>query len=81
MKLNSNLTLPCLCSIKGTGGVRANVDIICVIDISGSMFGQKIALVRDTMRYVVEMLSPQDRLSIVVYNNQGIRLCPFKFVN
>lgn len=57
------------------------MDIVCVIDISGSMCGQKIALVRDTMKYVVEMLTPNDRLSIMVYNNSGTRLCPFMFVN
>ena len=57
------------------------MDIVCVIDISGSMSGQKIALVRDTMKYVVEMLTPNDRLSIMVYNDNGTRLCPFMFVN
>lgn len=50
---------------KGTGGVRANVDIICVIDISGLMFGQKVALVRNTIRYVVEIQIGCRLLSII----------------
>lgn len=53
IKLNKNITLPCICSIKGINGVRTNVDLICVIDISGSMHGYKIALVRDALKYVV----------------------------
>jgi hypothetical protein len=57
IKMGVKQVLPCLCSIKGIGGARANVDIVCVIDISGSMHGQKIALVRDTMRYVLDMLT------------------------
>lgn len=69
---------PSLCSIKGYGGSRANVDIICVIDISGSMSGSKIDFVRKTMMYVLEMLTENDRLSIVVYDDNGKRLTPLK---
>lgn len=45
------------------------------------MSGEKIQLVRDTMKYVLKMLTPKDRLSIAVYENHGTRICPFKFVN
>lgn len=57
------------------------MDVLCLIDQSGSMFGEKIQLVRDTMKYVLKMLTPKDRLSIAVYENVGSRVCPFKFVN
>lgn len=33
------------------------------------------------MNYLIKMLTPKDRLSIAVYENEGIRMCPFTFVN
>jgi Mg-chelatase subunit ChlD len=41
--------LPALCSIKTIGGNRTNVDLICVIDVSGSMAGLKLNLVKSTL--------------------------------
>jgi len=38
--------LPAMCSIKASGGTRTSVDLICVVDVSGSMSGEKINLVR-----------------------------------
>jgi Mg-chelatase subunit ChlD len=35
-----------MCSIVTSGGFRSSVDLICVIDISGSMQGEKIELVK-----------------------------------
>lgn len=31
--------LPAMCSLKTSGGIRSSVDLICVIDVSGSMSG------------------------------------------
>lgn len=31
-----------MCSLKTSGGSRSNLDLICVIDVSGSMNGEKI---------------------------------------
>jgi hypothetical protein len=45
------------------------------------MMGYKIQLVRDTMNYLIKMLTPKDRLSIAVYESLGGRVCPFSFVN
>lgn len=45
--------LPAMCSIKTSGGARTNVDLICVIDVSGSMSGDKIQLVKSTMKYLL----------------------------
>ncbi len=70
-----------MCSIQASGGSRAAVDLICVIDISGSMTGQKIDLVRSTMKYVVELLTSKDRLSIILYDELGHRICPLLLGN
>ena len=38
-KLKEAQTLPAMISLKTEGGSRTNVDLICVIDVSGSMSG------------------------------------------
>ena len=67
--MGQSVTIPGICSFLTEGGTRTNADIICVIDQSGSMMGQKIALVRETMKYVLNLLTPNDRLSVIVYEN------------
>ena len=41
-KLKEAVDLPAMATIKSEGGSRTNVDLICVIDNSGSMSGEKI---------------------------------------
>ena len=80
VKLKEAQTLPAMVSLKTEGGSRTSVDLICVIDVSGSMSGQKIELVKNTMKYLVEALTPSDRLSIITFNMKGERLCGLKCV-
>jgi Mg-chelatase subunit ChlD len=57
---------------------RQPLDIICVLDVSGSMRGDKIRLVQDAVRFVIRESQPQDRLSIVAFNQgatRPLRLC------
>ena len=69
-----------MCSIKTSGGSKSNVDLICVVDVSGSMNGEKIQLVRDTLKYLLEALSPADRLSIITFESYGVRINGLKAV-
>ena len=48
---------------------RAAVDIVAVIDRSGSMGGGKLDLVKKTLHFVVSQLTPKDRLCLIVYDN------------
>lgn len=79
-KLREEVMLPAMCSIKTEGGSRTSVDLICVIDVSGSMSGEKIELVKSTMKYLLEALTPADRLSIITFESWGDRLCGLKCV-
>jgi hypothetical protein len=37
---------------------KVNADLICVIDISGSMSGAKIHLVRESLKVLIDMMDP-----------------------
>eukprot|EP01112_Ceratiomyxa_fruticulosa_P005900 TRINITY_DN16710_c0_g1_i1.p1 TRINITY_DN16710_c0_g1~~TRINITY_DN16710_c0_g1_i1.p1 ORF type:complete len:118 (-),score=23.47 TRINITY_DN16710_c0_g1_i1:101-454(-) len=50
---------------------RAPIDLIVVIDASGSMAGEKLALVKNTLHFVVNQLKKEDRLSIISFNSEG----------
>ncbi|KAJ9189337.1 hypothetical protein P3X46_000645 [Hevea brasiliensis] len=57
-----------------TGGDSSNnrpgLDLVAVLDVSGSMEGEKIAKVKTAMLFVIKKLSPIDRLSIVPVANE-----------
>lgn len=53
---------------------RPPVDVICVLDVSGSMQGTKISLVQDAVRFVVDELRAEDRLSLVRFNHSSERV-------
>ncbi len=44
------------------------IDLVCVVDQSGSMRGEKIQLLRKTLSYITDQLNEYDRLSIVSFN-------------
>jgi Mg-chelatase subunit ChlD len=48
---------------------RASIDIVCVIDVSFSMMGQKIDLVKQTLLFMIEQLKEEDRLSLVEFSS------------
>ncbi len=39
VRLGEKTVLPAMVSISSSGGIRSSVDLICVIDVSGSMQG------------------------------------------
>jgi uncharacterized protein with von Willebrand factor type A (vWA) domain len=48
-----------------------------VVDVSGSMIGKKIDLVKDSLRYLMKILGPDDRISIVVFSTVSHYLTPW----
>jgi len=55
---------------------KAPLDLVCVIDHSGSMSGQKMELVKESFKYLLKFLGDADRLSIVIFDDQASRLVP-----
>ena len=50
---------------------KCNADLICVIDISGSMDGEKIDLVKESLKILVEMMDKNDRLALILFDNNA----------
>ncbi|XP_078166237.1 uncharacterized protein LOC144560890 [Carex rostrata] len=64
--------------LTGEGKTRSRLDLVTVLDLSASMFGDRLDNLRDAMLYVIKKLSPVDRLSIVRYSTKAQRLCPLR---
>ncbi|MFY0531203.1 vWA domain-containing protein [Nannocystis pusilla] len=50
---------------------RAPLNLVAVIDKSGSMSGQPLDLVRESLYRVLDQLGPDDQLSIVLYGDRA----------
>ncbi|MCL7034640.1 hypothetical protein MKW94_027352 [Papaver nudicaule] len=55
---------------------RPPIDLVTVLDVSGSMTGRKIELLKRAMGFVIENLGPSDRLSVVSFSSNARRLFP-----
>jgi Ca-activated chloride channel family protein len=56
--------------------VKKPVDVVVVMDVSGSMQGNKISAARDSLIDFIELLDDRDRLQIVLFNMVLIDLTP-----
>lgn len=61
-------------SVQSSLSSRPNIDLVCVIDNSGSMEGEKITNVKKTLRLLLELMGENDRISLIVFNSEGTRL-------
>uniref|UniRef100_A0A0E0JLL5 VWFA domain-containing protein n=1 Tax=Oryza punctata TaxID=4537 RepID=A0A0E0JLL5_ORYPU len=59
---------------------RAGLDLVAVIDVSGSMDGDGIDKAKTALQFVIRKLSDLDRLCIVTFSTDATRLCPLRFV-
>ncbi|KAL0460713.1 UNVERIFIED_CONTAM: E3 ubiquitin-protein ligase WAV3 [Sesamum latifolium] len=57
---------------------RAPVDLVTVLDVSGSMAGTKLALLKQAMGFVIQNLGPSDRLSVIAFSSSARRLFPLR---
>ena len=47
------------------------VDLICVVDVSGSMSGSRISLVKESLKYLTKLMDNRDRLAIVAFTDSA----------
>ncbi|KAK3157723.1 hypothetical protein QOZ80_2AG0127070 [Eleusine coracana subsp. coracana] len=57
---------------------RAPLDLVTVLDVSGSMAGSKLALLKRAMSFVIDCLGPNDRLSVIAFSTSAWRLFPLR---
>ena len=57
---------------------RVPIDLVAALDMSGSMGGAKLKLVQEAMEFVIQMLGPRDRISIVAFSTQAWRVMGLK---
>ncbi|XVF39700.1 hypothetical protein PTKIN_Ptkin01aG0054000 [Pterospermum kingtungense] len=58
--------------------LRAPIDLVTVLDVSGSMTGAKLQMLKRAMRLVISSLGSADRLSIVAFSATSKRLLPLR---
>ncbi|KAI3460090.1 hypothetical protein Pfo_016753 [Paulownia fortunei] len=57
---------------------RAPIDLVTVLDVSGSMTGAKLEMLKRAMRLVISSLGSADRLSILAFSAAPKRLLPLR---
>ncbi|KAK4768906.1 hypothetical protein SAY86_027056 [Trapa natans] len=60
---------------------RAPIDLVTVLDVSASMAGNKLHVMKRSMRLVISSLTDTDRLSIVAFSATSKRLLPLRRMN
>ena len=49
----------------------SHADLICIIDISGSMSGRKIELVKKSLKILVQLMDKNDRICLILFESKG----------
>jgi len=52
-------------------GEQASIDVFCIIDKSGSMSGGKLDHVKQSLHYLLDLLKPEDRISITTFDSES----------
>lgn len=71
VSLKAPSLLPSTASEKELDELRVPIDLICIVDQSGSMQGDKITLLKETLNYIVDQMNSSDRLAIVSFDTQA----------
>ena len=69
------LKAPSLCSEtvsdKAMDEIHIPIDLVCVVDQSGSMRGAKMTLLKDTLDYIIDQMGPLDRLAVISFDTSA----------
>ncbi|OMJ71719.1 hypothetical protein SteCoe_29981 [Stentor coeruleus] len=88
LKPKTSVELPCIVALKGEAvdldiieKNRQGLDLIFVVDMSGSMGSGKIELVKITMEFVITLLKNFDRVSVIGFSDSAFIYCPLTVMN
>ena len=48
---------------------KCNADLICVIDVSGSMWGTKIQQVKESLKILLDVMDEKDRICLILFSS------------
>jgi uncharacterized protein YegL len=54
---------------------RNGLDLVAVVDVSGSMEGAKLDMLKKTLTRILSLLTERDRISIVPFSDQAMPMC------
>ncbi|XP_051119871.1 E3 ubiquitin-protein ligase WAV3-like [Andrographis paniculata] len=54
------------------------IDLVVILDVSGSMHGTKLVFMQRAMKFVIENLDDDDRLSVIAFSSEARRLFPLR---
>lgn len=63
-----------------SAAARAPLDLVAIIDISGSMGGPRLESAKNALSFIVHKLTGLDRLSIVTFDDKATLLCHLRRV-
>lgn len=63
---------------RGASTSRLGADIVMVLDVSGSMEGEKLIEMKRALQFVIRKLSSSDRLSVISFASDADRKCPLR---
>ena len=50
---------------------KCNADLICVIDVSGSMYGEKIQKVKESLKILISLMDEKDRICLILFESSA----------
>ena len=59
---------------------KCNADLICVIDVSGSMQGEKIHQVKESLKILISLMDEKDRLCLIVFASSADNIYNLEFL-
>jgi len=59
---------------------KCNADLICVIDVSGSMFGEKIHQVKESLKILISLMNEKDRLCLILFESNARNFYNLQFL-
>lgn len=81
----TELATPPLNALQGMAALwretKKPVDVTVVVDVSGSMAGDKISAARTSLMQFIDLLDERDRLQIVLFNNDVRTMIPLSLLS
>ena len=59
---------------------KCNADLICVIDVSGSMHGEKLQKVKESLKILISLMDEKDRICLILFESTAKNFYNLEFL-